>query len=354
MDHSETMELLFQYASAYEFRDFSKSFHELKPALSPQELLDAHLMQAQIKLFAGDETLVNDLEEIEGIDASPRFPCLNAEWMPDSPNRFVVFNKTPDALRNFSKLLTRAGEELKRRYGEVGAAMARQVCSEILYFFGRFDDALRLAAKRRDKTPHSAADAVLSQYVRFRCYLAMGLHKEAEQCMLDMIRTTKSHPECLDPYRIVRDWANLTTGWSGDTLRFCDTPQGEALPVLEDRLAAIRQGISRPSPSEEPFVEYADCGYGDAYTMRRYYMDIFHAIYWFQAEDRHQAETYFSRAYLVSSATGLVMPFVEYGRQIVPLLRHAKESGTACSPAWITAILSLAEEYEKNLCAYRT
>ncbi|MDL2263336.1 hypothetical protein LJC31_01645 [Synergistaceae bacterium OttesenSCG-928-I11] len=353
MDSDKCLERLFRYASEYKFRDFSDRFAELAPQFPAEALRDAHLIAAQIKLFAADETLLDDLEKIAEIEGPPRFPCLSECWLPDSPNRFIVFKKTRGAVRDFLQNLPRVEELLSRWYAEAGASMARQVRSEVLYFSGAFEEARRLAEKQLEKSRERRADAIPAQYVRFRCCLAMGLGEEAEACMLDMIRMARVHPECLGPYRVVRDWANLTTGWSGDTPRFCEVPDGGAQPVLEDRLAAIRTGISRLSPLEEPFVEYAEREYGEAYTVRQYYMDIFHALYWFQVGDPGQAEAHFMRAYQISVASDLVMPFVEYGSQIIPLLRHIEGGSTVCSQEWIARIRSLAEGYEQSLHEYR-
>ena len=349
----ENIELLFRYACAYEFRDFTERFHALASHLSAEALREAYLLRAQIKLFAADETLLDDLEEAARTNGAPLFPCLKDCWVPDGPNRFVVFKKTPGALRKFLQILPEVGEKLGGWYGEPGVAMARQVRSEILYFCGEPGEALALAKEQCERSQGYPADAMLSLYVQFRCHLAMGAQGEAGECMMEMIRAAKAHPECQAPYQVVRDWANLTTGWSGDNPRFYDVSRGEALPVLEDRLAAIRKGISRFSVLEEPFVAYAERSSRESYTMRQHYMDIFHALYWFQVEDRSQAETYFLRAYRVSRNSGIVMPFAEYGRQIVPLLRYAGEGGIDCAHDWIAAILSLAERYEKGLQAYR-
>ena len=63
-------------------------------------------------------------------------------------------------------------------------------------------------------------------------------------------------------------------------------------------------------------------------------------------------KTYFLKAHKIAVASGLVMPFVEYGRQIAPLLEHIKrESKTYAT--WAEHILELAYLYEKSLEKYR-
>lgn len=105
--------------------------------------------------------------------------------------------------------------------------------------------------------------------------------------------------------------------------------------------------------SEEPFALYAERNYSDSCTMRQHYMDIFHAVYWFQTGDFAQAEDYFMRAYEVSEASGLIMPFAEYGEQIVRLLTRGMNNGTKCKQEWVHSVLSMAEQYEESLDSYR-
>lgn len=353
MDIQNTLNPMFQYASNYKFFSFKQSFSELKSTQQNDKFLDAFLMQAQIKLFSGDETLLSDLEKAEKFDGMPKFPCLNSSWLPDSNNRFVVFKKTPGSLRHFLETLSLTKEQFYRWYGEAGVGMVNQVRSEILYFWGCFDEAIGLAQQQYNNNESKSTDKMLSLYVLFRCYLATGAIKNAQQSMLDIVRISRNFPECIGSYQNIRNWANLTTGWSGDTPRFNCTTPGVMTPILDDRLTAIRNGISRLSVLEEPFVEYAQDNYEEAYTVRQYYMDIFHAIYWFQSGYFQQAESNFMRAYSISLASGLAMPFVEYGKQMIPLLEHVKKSDASCSHDWIDMILSFAEQYEDSLNAYR-
>lgn len=311
-------------------------------------------MRAQIKLLITDASCLTDLHSAGEAFATPRYPCLGTQWLSDSPNRLMIFFKRPGALREFLQMLPSAEEALAKWYGDAGSAMVRQIHSEILYFSGKPREALDIAKVHRPTDAVTATDAILAQCTLFRCYLATGFPQKAEQSMLEMIRISKDHPECADAYQSIRHWANLTTGWSGENPRFLRGPQGEKLPVLEDRLEAIREGYSRISPLEDPFVRYAQQRYQDTYTMRSYYMDIFHAIYWFQAGDTRQADACFQKACQIALATGLIMPFAEYGRQIIPLLRQASENDAHCPKAWYERLLSLSERYEEFLEAYRS
>ncbi|QQO09952.1 hypothetical protein [Breznakiella homolactica] len=353
MENGKNLELLYQYASGYNFTAFAELFAELVSAVPAEELADAYMMRGQIKLFAADESFQKDLDTAGDIRGEPRFPCLNIQWQPGGPNRFVVFSKAPEALQRFSRTLPRGYEKLTSWYGEAGGGMVRQMQSEILYFSGNFSDAAVLSQEQYERNREQGTDALMSLYVLFRCYLATGAFEKAKLCMAEMAGIAEAHPDCIDSYEVIRDWVNLTTGWSGDTPRFHYVPNGESLPVLEDRLAAIRNGISRLGPSEEPFAEFARTSYPESYTMRQYYMDIFQSMHWLKVADHTQTEFYFLRAYHVAAASGLIMPFVEYGKQIIPLLQHIRSSGTDCPEDWISMILSLAEQYEKCLNVYR-
>lgn len=123
--------------------------------------------------------------------------------------------------------------------------------------------------------------------------------------------------------------------------------------MLEDRLNAIRMGFSHITPLEAPFVAYAESRYENVYTLRRYYMDLFNAMYWFQAGDGAQADAFFLRVCRDAAASGIFLPFVECGGHVLPLLRHMASSGAACPPGWLDRVSSLAAQYEKTIDEYR-
>lgn len=352
MDKEKMSHLLFQYASNCQFDDVLNITQQLKTT-SSEVLQDAYLIQAQIKLLTADETLLADLEKAEQIDGRPHFPCLNRYWLADSPDRFSIFPKPPGALESFVNALPQVEEKLFHWYGEPGRRMVRQIHSEILYFSGRFHEAIDLAKPWENPEGTGGMDDILVQCVLFRSYLAIGSPEKAQQCMINMVRMSKSHPECLASYQAIRSWANLTTGWSGDSPRYYNDSQGKMLPALDDRLEAIRKGFSRTSAFEEPFVKFAKQRGGEVYSFRQYYMDVFHAIYWFYAGDDQQANSKFMKSYRLALASNLTMPFIEYGEQIIPLMQYVRDSELECSDDWISMIIAQAEAYEKSLDAYR-
>ena len=284
-----------------------------------------------------------------------RFPLLSAVWRADTSNRFIIFPKAQGELQRFVRLLPEIREGLARWYGKQGHLPARQIQYEIQYFAGETEAALALAAEQFRAEPQSHTEAIFPLCMLFRCHLALGQPQKAEQCMMDIIRLSKAYPECVAVYQSLRGWANITTSWNGDSPRFYeDLTTGARLPVLEDRLEHIRDGSPQETSLEEPFVEYAERGYEDSYTLRRYYMNLFHAMYWLSVGDNSRAESYFLGLYETAVASGIVMPFIECGEQIAPLLRHMRDSGADCSPQWLERVLLGAGQYEEHLNAYRS
>ncbi len=350
MNHGK-IELLYQYAITYQFKKFDKLFTEMSPTFSEDEA-EAWLIRAQIKLYCADKTCLEDLEKVKNISLQLQFPCLFQTWPLDNPNRFFVFSNESGSVADFLKILPQASVAFEKWYGAIGYNMVLQMQSEILYFSAQPEEALFLMQNHSDDVDRSNIDFVLKQCVMFRCNLALGNAQEASTCMMNMIQISKEDPACLSAYEAIRRWANLTTGWSGDTNRYYEE-NNLPLPDLEDRLEAIRTGFSQITPHEKPFVECATLFYKTPYTLQQYYMDIFNAIYWYYAKDVDLAEVHFSKAYQVALASGLLMPFVEYGAQIIPLLEHIKQKN-GDQASWAEHLLELATLYEKSLNNYRS
>lgn len=353
MKESKSLELLFHYACEYKFDDFSGLLQKLEDGRSIEGYWEAYLMRAQIKLYAADATALDDLEKIARFSGTPKFPRLSCIWRADAPNRFIVFPKGPGALRGFLRTLPLVREKLRRWYGEQGDLIVRQIQGEIHYFLSEVKEALEYAEEQHRSGPKNNIEAILAQCVRFRCYLALSVPWKAEECMLDMIRLSQTHPECQPVYSSLRSWANLTTNWSGDTPRFYNDPNGRRMPILEDRLEGVRMGTARTTPLEDPFVRYAERNYDCAYALRQHYMDVFNSMYWFQAGDQQQMELFFRKVYQMTLESGIYMPLVECGEQLTPLFQYVKDSNWDFSQQWLDQIMSLAGQYEKGLNAYK-
>lgn len=354
LDSNKNIDKLYQYASQHRFEDFDGLFLELEQTLSTEEFWEAYLMRAQIRLYATDNAFVDDLDHAEGFAGTlVRFPALFTVWRCDSPNRFIVFPKTPGSLQVFLQKLASARERLTQWYGNQAGIAVEQLCSEIRYFRGEVSEALALAEAVHAAAGKNPTAEILNQSMRFRCNLALGRVPTAEESMLDMIRLSRRYPECQAIYQMVRGWANLTTNWNGDMPRFYEDSDGKQQPVLDDRLEGMRMGTSRTTQLEKPFVEYARRSYNESYPLRECYVDLIRAMYWHQAGDYRQTETYFVGLYHTVEASGVIMPFLECGEQILSLLDYVRGSDMDCPVGWLDKISAMARQYEKGMNAYR-
>lgn len=354
MGYKKDIELLFEYASRYRFEEFDTLFSALETKLTPDAMWEAYSMRAQIKLFASDPSMIDDLEIAGQASTQPEYACLNTIWESDSSNRLVVYGNTMDSLTLFMSSLPRAREIMLGLYGEPGDVMVRQILCNIHYFVGNMAEALLLAEEPFSPEYDNHTDELLMLSMKYRCYLAFGEIQKAEQCMMEIIRLSKRYPECVAPYQAFRGWANITTSWNGDSPRFYRDKKGALQPVLDDRLELIRDGASRTTQLEAPFVEYATRHYADAYSLRQYYMDIFHAIYWLSIGDRQQIEISCGMLCDMADATGFITPVVECGEHAIALLRYLSQSAPPCSKSWLEKVLPMAQQYEQTLEAYRS
>jgi len=180
--------------------------------------------------------------------------------------------------------------------------------------------------------------------------LALIQPEKAHECMFDIIRHSKAYPECVEIYTAFRQWANLTTGWSGDSPRFYEDEDGKKQPVLADRMEGIKLGTARDTPIESLFLEYAQKSYDGAYKIREYCVNLFHAMYWLSIDDRRQVESYFQKVYEIMITSGLLMPIIECGEQVLPLLKYMQQrDANLC----LDNLMSRAAHYEEALKQYR-
>lgn len=353
MNNFERLKLLFGYATELQFERFDELFGEMEQSADSGEIGEAYLMRAQIKLFAADISFLADLQKADSMPTEIRFPALPSQWKTDSYNRSVVFRNDFGAVEQFSQNLDVANEKFGHWYGERGLTMVRQIKSDICYFLGEFAEAKTLAEKQIESKEVSPIDVLVSKIMQFRCNLAIGESASAEENMLDTVRLSRANPELQGAYQVFRQWVILTTNWSGDSPRYSDDREDVRHPRLEDRVEGIRQGIDKLSNWEVPFYEYAKSHYENAYTLRKYYMDVFSAVYWLLAGDFKNSDHFFKTAYDIAQKTGQVSPFIEFGEQILLLFHSAKERGLKCSEEWIEKVSQKAKLYEKGIREYR-
>jgi len=350
MNNNNNIELLFRYACDHKFEDFDILFSKMEEELPLYEFWEAYLMRAQIKLYTTDLTLLDDLAKAEQACAIPRFPLLFSLWQCDTVNHFIIYPKAFGALKTFLAALPQVSEKFSLWYGTQSCNALLQLQGEILYFMGDIEAALPFAEAQRGAESKNHIDTILALNLEYRCYLALIQPEKAHECMFNIIRHSKAYPECVEIYREFRQWANLTTGWSGDSPRFYEDEEGKKQPVLADRLEGIKLGIARDTPFESPFLKYAVKSYEGTYRLKQYYMDWFHAMYWLSIDDRKQAESYFKKVYEIMLASSLLMPIIECGEQVMPLLKHMQQcDANLC----LDNLMLRAARYEEGLKQYR-
>ena len=349
---------LHEYAEKLQLKDYQALNERLLPVFKGRDLGELLLSRAQLKLLACDESFIDDLEEADGLLQGPsRLPSFFAGFRPHSPNTFFLFPPSPGAVARFLTILHSSRDLFHRYCGDMGRAMAEQVESEILYFCGRFEDALALAepAYRKFAREENYVMAIFAGYTLLRCRLATG--GDACRTITQIIGWARKFPETCYPrmYDVIRVWANATTGWSGDTSRYHTMPTGTVFPALEDRADAIEHGVSRLALTEEPFAEMQRLNNNDYHTMRGFYIEIFNAMAQFKFQMKQAAQTSFHEIYETARNTGLITPLMEYGRQIVPLLRHVQEKDCEgkYDAAWLEKLIDMADQYEKRLQLFR-
>lgn len=352
MTHEDCMMPLFEAAQKMEFAAFDQLFESLRAQLAPQLFAEAYLMRAQIKLFTSDATLQQDIQRAQQDGAVPQFPFLCDRWKQDALNRFLVFPAKQGALHRFLQALPVAAQAFLQYYGQAGICTVRQLQSEVQYFLGNEKTALALSIQQ-PKSVHCPVSAMQAIILQFRCHLALGRIQNAQACMFETIRYSKCYPECVGNYAAFREWANVTTGWSGDSPRFVKSNQGEKLPDLSDRLTSIKFGIGRDTPCEIPFVQHARQTLGNAYSLRSYYMHCFNAVYWHSTADYERMQHHLDIVCDALQTNGLVMPLVEMGEQILPLLRYVQQKAGAAVPDWLCSLRQRAAQYERHLAQYQ-
>lgn len=347
---------LYDYAVGYKMTEFSELFSEYQN-WQGEARPETNLLCAQLMLMTADSGFAAQLEQAKTLSGKPIYPCLYHTWQLEDANAFILFDKEPDSLMQFLKGIRQAVGLMQNWYGDAGAGMCDQITSEILYFTGRTDEAAELAVRQCQRAGEDRSAYLLAGYVLLRSYMALGESALAQEVLMDIISATHENDKenfSNRMYRNIRSWVNLTTGWSGDMPRYYYTPDNIVLPVLEDRTSEILKGIDKLGPTEEPFLEYARTNNRDVCTMRQLYMDIFYAVYHFRVKQRRETRQYFTRAYLAARPNDLIMPFVEYGNQIIPLLEHMSENENGYDQDWLNKVITCAEKYEKGLVCFRT
>lgn len=359
-DINEAIAAMQRMALEFRLKEYYALTEHLISTATGEELGEVYLHRAQLKLFTADATIAEDLQSAERLlpNGSGITSFLD-DFAPMDPNAFLMFGPEPGSIAAFLDAMRLGAPILRRLCGETGYQITRQIESEILYFSGRIREALSIAeplhAQLRADGKHLLS--MMAAYVLVRCYLSMGKASKIERVMAEIIGTVKSKnsAECSKMYQTIRSWMNLTTGWSGDTPRYHITPEGAVFPALEDRMAAMETGIAELGPTEAPFADYARIICPSVCTMRQLYAEIFNMMAQFRFGLRSTAEGIFHSISPKAQGNGMIMPFAEYGKQIVPLFENILKEGRHVehSAEWVKSLMANACQYEENLSRYR-
>lgn len=349
---------LYDHARNFRLTEYRQLSEQLTETLRGADLGEVYLLRAQLKLFTCDETLLDDLTAAdELLQGASRIPPFFDTFEPLSPNTFFMFPPTEGGVARFQKALRDAHDLLDKYCGARGVEMSEQVESEILYFTGRIVEAIALSEPmfERFAQEKNYAMAIPAGYTLLRCCMATG--RDTYPVISAIFKWSRDYPEscCPSMYKVIRSWANVTTGWSGDTPRYHTMPTGGILPALEDRIDAIEHGIAELTTTEIPFAEMRRADGAAFCTMRELYVDVFKMMVDFKFHALKGAEHAFRAFYTTSRNTGLIMPIVEYGHQIVPLLESVLEAdaGKEYDAQWIENLIDLSSRYEKRLRRFR-
>lgn len=353
----EELSRLLTCAKTLQIQEYIRLSDDLMHILDGEDLAMALLSRAQMKLLTTDSTIYSDLRQASRLlpdGLKDNTDSLLSEFTFHSPNGFFIISRRPGALPEYLNALEGSQDMIGQFFGENGSLIASQLESEILYHMGNFRGALRIAqglASNLEKKGRYDS-VMLAQHVLLRCHLAVGDIKNVNKTMLYMINFTKATLGSLENniYQSIRSWFNITTGWSGETQRYYTTPDHEVYPVLADRAQALQHGIAQPRSTEIPLTQYASAVQDDVYELRTLYSDIYDMLLAFKYKSPDNSLPLFDPIYRATFENRLIMPFAEYGEQIIPFLEYISSQKSGCyNMEWISRLIHVSASYEQGL-----
>ena len=343
-----------------DYLSFLKLVDQAPETLAGEILGELYFMRAQIKLFYSDETLLEDLKMAgKLLPNGNKRPSMGTRFRTDTPNLFTIFYPEGGSLSRFKLSLHKSLPLLQKFGGDVAVRLAKLCEAEIIYFTGNFEKALAIAEPVcREATKDSAHYvSIMGGFILVRCYIALGDAEKLEAAMAQLIRYSKilSRPDYRELYAKIMGWVNCTTGWMGETPRYHITPSGVRLSVLSDRILVMNEKINAHGIFESALYRAAKHTYPEAVSMKDLYARIYEAMVQFNLGKKEQAAAIFYEVYMLTQKNRVIMPFVEYGAQILPLLQYSlsRKDSARFARRWSDKLNQMATQYEAALLVIR-
>ena len=350
----------------HEFVECLAYIEEHLEELESEEQEELYLIRAQIKIFTGDETILDDLKAakklLPGGAALPgggTLPAAGTGYISDTSNLFIVFSARPGSVSRFKVALQKSIPLFQKLCGDACASLAMAMEADILYHTGHIEKALSIAA------PVYSALVEANQYymamvvgfILIRCHIAQGNPKKTEQVIAQLAKYSRilSKPRLKEVYKTVQGWINCTTGYMGAYPRFLRTPDGLEHCVLDLRTQMMLADITERGHLEGAVVRCARHSIPDAFAVKELYANLYNAMLLFQLGKREGAVALFYEQYMKTQKNRVIMAFAEYGKQILPLLQYAlgRPDGDRFARRWSDKLNQMATQYEESLCVIR-
>jgi hypothetical protein len=316
---------------------------------------ELYLTRAQLKMLSSDYTALDDLLLAQRLlPGETRVKSIYATMLRSESTGGVAIPLRQGLFKRFTDILDPAQKILAAYTGSCGENICNLVKGEILYFSGKFDEAVAvlLTALQYFRRQNQPIRIMQCDYHLLCCYLAQGKPEYASHVIFDLIHWSKRGSAEQTLYKTIRLWLNITTGWSGDTPRYYVVPDGTVIPLLQDRADAVRQGIAEHSGRETFLLELSRRWGQPKISLRELYMMLYTALVAFNDSAASLPRLNLPEIFTISRDVGFVQHITEYGRQIVPLLKAASQHNLF-DRAYLSELILRANQYEKCICLFR-
>lgn len=334
-----------------EFDEFERLFEQARVdrGLAPRELAALYFIRGGYKVHFCDVTLLQDFQEADRLLTEPLRLSTNYEYLGPDPMLLRRIRPHASSLYEYRVAVERSTKILGRIVDSPGIRMIGPIItSEIYYMLGKVENAVALAtpifyAAETRRIYHMAA---YSAFVMLRCAVVQGNQEWFMGIWNSLNQMFKPRPEYQELYGLVTGWVNAVTGYLGKTPRYTVLPNGLEIPNIDARTAyrmeqkRINQIGEMPDPvpsGENPLIPLHDAE-----------THLYHAMMMFKHCEPDEAVRHFRLAHAITRENRIYMPYVEYGEQIIPLLRHAMKCGVISRPN-MDKLIAMCEDYEKTL-----